>query len=100
MKLYEKLFEYPVIQEPMLIEPSFSFIHMIFSIIMMKTGFGKGLFTKNELDVRNFESTPSIKSFEGNNMKLDFMTKAIFLTELALDETINLSPQCLYLENY
>ena len=69
--------------EKLLTKPPFRYLHDIFTATMGKTGFGDGLFQGDELNS---------KSFEDRNSKLQFLVKIITLTEMIIQEKIDIKP--------
>lgn len=70
-------------KENLLTKPPFRYLHDIFTATLGKTGWGEGLYQGDELNS---------KSFEDKDSKLAWLVKIITLTELMLEETIDIKP--------
>lgn len=81
--MYEQLFQKPKMTEKLLSKPPFRYLHDIFTATMTKTGFGNGLFQGEELNS---------KSFEDKESKLGWLVKVITLTEMIIQEKIDIKP--------
>ena len=81
--MYEQLFQKPKMTEKLLSKPPFRYLHDIFTATMTKTGFGNGLFQGEELNS---------KSFEDKESKLAWLVKVITLTEMIIQEKIDIKP--------
>ena len=81
--MYEQLFQKPKMTEKLLSKPPFRYLHDIFTATMTKTGFGNGLFQGEELNP---------KSFEDKESKLGWLVKVITLTEMIIQEKIDIKP--------
>ena len=79
--MYEQLFAKPKMTEKLLGKPPFRYLHDIFTATMGKTGWGQGLFQGDELNS---------KSFEDKDSKLGFLVKIITLTEMMLDDKMDI----------
>ena len=69
--------------EKLLSKPPFRYLHDVFTATLAKTGFGEGLYNGEELNS---------KSFEDKDAKLAWLVKAITLTELVVEEQIDIKP--------
>ena len=81
--MYEQLFAKPKMTEKLLGKPPFRYLHDIFTATMGKTGWGQGMFQGEELNS---------KSFEDKESKLAFLVKIITLTEMMINEKIEIKP--------
>ena len=69
--------------EKLLSKPPFRYLHDIFIATMGATGFAGGLFTEEELDS---------KANHEKDAKLSILTKMITITEMIVDEKIDVKP--------
>lgn len=69
--------------EKLLCKPPFRYLHDIYTATLKGTGFGAGLFQGDELNS---------KSFEDKESKLGFLVKIITLTEMVVQEKIDIKP--------
>lgn len=69
--------------EKLLCKPPFRYLHDIFTATLKQTNFGAGLFQGEELNS---------KSFEDKESKLAFLVKLISLTEMVVQEKIDIKP--------
>ena len=69
--------------EKLLCKPPFRYLHDVFTATMKQTNFGDGLFQGEELNS---------KSFEDKESKLNFLVKVITLTEMVVQEKIDIKP--------
>lgn len=82
-QLYEQLFQKPKMTEKLLCKPPFRYLHDIYTATLKQTNFGAGLFQGEELNS---------KSFEDKESKLGFLVKLISLTEMVVQEKIDIKP--------
>ena len=69
--------------QKLLCKPPFRYLHDIYTATMKQTNFGVGLFQGEELNS---------KSFEDKESKLAFLVKLITLTEMVVQEKIDIKP--------
>ena len=69
--------------EKLLGKPPFRYLHDIFTATLKATNFGAGLFVGEELNS---------KSFEDKDSKLGFLVKLITLTEMVVQEKMDIKP--------
>lgn len=81
--MYEQLFPKPKMTQKLLCKPPFRYLHDIFTATMKQTNFGYGLFQGDELNS---------KSFEDKESKIAFLVKVITLTEMVVQEKIDIKP--------
>lgn len=81
--MYEELFAKPKMTEKLLGKPPFRYLHDIYTATMKQTNFGEGLFTGDELNS---------KSFDDKDSKTQFLVKLIMLTEMVIQEKIDIKP--------
>lgn len=69
--------------QKLLCKPPFRYLHDIYTATLKQTNFGAGLFQGEELNS---------KSFEDKESKLAFLVKLITLTEMVIQEKIDIKP--------
>ena len=69
--------------QKLLCKPPFRYLHDIYTATLKQTNFGVGLFQGEELNS---------KSFEDKESKLGFLVKLITLTEMVVQEKIDIKP--------
>ncbi|CAD8212506.1 unnamed protein product [Paramecium octaurelia] len=81
--LYSALFEKPKMSQKLLEKPPFKYIFDIIMETTKQTGYGKGLYTGDELDGNTYDN---------KDKKLQFLQKIIDLTSMMLKEEIAAKP--------
>lgn len=69
--------------EKLLCKPPFRYLHDVYTATLKATNFGAGMLTGEELNS---------KSFEDKDSKLAFLIKIISLTEMVVQEKIDIKP--------
>jgi TRAF3-interacting protein 1 len=69
--------------EKLLCKPPFRYLHDVYTATLKQTNFGAGLFQGEELNS---------KSFEDKDSKLAFLVKLISLTEMVVQEKMDIKP--------
>lgn len=81
-EMYTQIFQKPKMTQKLLMKPPFRYLHDIFTATSSTTGYGRGLFSGEELDSKITEK----------EAKINFLVKLIQLTELVVGEEIDVKP--------
>ena len=82
-EMFGQIFQKPKMTQKLLSKPPFRYLHDIFTATSNSTGFGAGLFSGDELDA---------KAITEKDAKINFLVKIIQLTELVVDEELDVKP--------